>query len=125
MGLRYLGSYIVTSKDNGRTWSAPAFIDTKGTPFSDLEGPTDAPIEMPDGSLLMGVIGENTHTDPLNRSAVTLRSTDQGKTWSYLSTMASDPGGRLGGFMEPGIVRSLLGRKWLDVGQRPVQCGIG
>ena len=109
-GLRYLGAYVTTSKDNGHTWSAPSFIETKGTPFSDIEGPTDAPIEMPDGSIVMGMIGENTHTDPNNRSAIMLRSIDQGRTWSYLSTLASDPGGKLGGFMEPGIVRTKTGR---------------
>ena len=109
-GLRYLGCYTIASKDNGRTWSQPRFIDTKNMPFNDVEGPTDAPIEMPDGSLLMGMIGENTSDDTANRSAIMLRSPDQGQTWTYLSTMASDPGGKLGGFMEPGIVRTKTGR---------------
>jgi hypothetical protein len=39
-----------------------------------------------------------------------LRSTDKGKTWSYLSTIAGDPEGKQGGFMEPGIVRTKTGR---------------
>lgn len=110
LGLRYLGAYVITSKDHGHTWSAPRFIETKDMPFSDVEGPTDAPLELPDGSVVMGMIGENTHTDVNNRSAIMLRSTDQGQTWKYLSTMASDPGGRLGGFLEPGLVRTRTGR---------------
>jgi sialidase-1 len=109
-GSHYLGAYIITSKDNGHTWSKPYYIDTKGMPYSNLEGPTDAPIEMPDGSILMGLIGYSPAGDPLNRSAVMVRSTDKGKTWQHLSTMASDPGGKLGGFMEPGIVRTKSGR---------------
>lgn len=110
LGLRYLGSYVITSNDNGHTWSAPSFINNRGTPFTDIEGPTDAPIELPDGSVVMGMIGENTEKDPLNRSAIMLRSTDRGKTWAYLSTIAADPGGKLGGFLEPGIVRTKKGR---------------
>jgi hypothetical protein len=39
-----------------------------------------------------------------------LRSTDKGKSWKYLSTIAGDPGGKLGGFLEPGIVRTKTGR---------------
>src|SRR5581483_12496883 len=31
-------------------------------------------------------------------------------TWTYLSTLASDPGGTRGGFVEPGIVRTKSGR---------------
>ncbi|WP_414660629.1 sialidase family protein [Horticoccus sp. 23ND18S-11] len=109
-GLRYLGSYTIVSRDNGRTWSAPRFIDTKAMPFHDVEGPTDAPIVMPDGTILMGVIGSGTEADPANSSAIMLRSTDQGQTWTYLSTIAADPGGKLGGFVEPGIVRTKTGR---------------
>ena len=54
---RYLGAYTITSNDNGMTWSEPNYIDTAGMPFTNLEGPTDAPIEMPDGSVIMALIG--------------------------------------------------------------------
>jgi sialidase-1 len=109
-GRQYLGAYTIISNDNGHTWSAPNFIDTKGMPFSNLEGPTDAPLEMPDGSVLMGVIGYSPKGDKGNRASVMLRSADKGRSWQYLSTRASDPGGRLGGFMEPGIARTRTGR---------------
>lgn len=105
-----IGSYIITSKDNGHTWSKRYFIDTKGMPFSYIEGPTDAPVLMPDGSILMGVIGYQLNGDPQNRGAVLLRSTDEGKSWKYYATMASDPGGKLGSFVEPGLVRTRSGR---------------
>jgi sialidase-1 len=106
----YLGSYTIASKDNGHTWSSPAYIDTAKMPFTNIEGPTDAPIEMPDGALLMGVIGYSLQGDAKNTASIMLRSADQGKSWSYLSTIASDPGGKLGGFMEPGIARTRTGR---------------
>ena len=61
--------------------------------------PTDAPIEMPDGSIIMGVIGYNVNGDTKNHAAVLLRSMDKGKSWKYLATMADDPGGKLGGFV--------------------------
>jgi sialidase-1 len=105
-----LGSYTITSTDNGRTWSEPNYIDTAGMPFQNVEGPTDAPIEMPDGSILMAIIGYNFEGDEGNRSSVMLRSTDKGKTWKYYSVIASDKGNKLGGFLEPGIVRTKTGR---------------
>lgn len=105
-----LGAYIITSTDNGHTWSEPNYIDTTGMPFRNIEGPTDAPIEMPDGSIFMAVIGYNFEGDEGNRSSVMLRSNDKGKTWKYYSVIASDKGNKLGGFMEPGIVRTKSGR---------------
>lgn len=109
-GRQHLGTYIITSRDNGHTWSKPDFISAAGMPFTDMEGPADAPIEMPDGSVLMPVMGYNVRGDIHNEAAVILRSTDQGKSWSYLSTMAEDPGGKLGHFQEPAIVRTRSGR---------------
>jgi hypothetical protein len=108
--LNALGTYIITSNDEGHTWSKPNYIDTAGMPFKNVEGPTDAPIELPDGTLLMGVIGYGIDHDPKNTGSVMLRSTDKGQTWSYLSTIAGDPGGKLGGLVEPGIVRTKTGR---------------
>jgi hypothetical protein len=109
-GKQRLGTYIITSGDNGRTWSKPNFVSTKGMPFTDIEGPADAPIEMPDRSILMPVMGYNVRGDVQNEAAVMLKSVDKGKTWTYLATMADDPGGKLGHFQEPGIVRTKTGR---------------
>jgi sialidase-1 len=109
-GKRYLGSYTISSTDNGKTWSEPSFIDSKDMPYSELEGPTDAPIEMPDGSIVMGLIGQKPEGDLNGVSAVMVRSTDKGKTWKFLSTIAGDPEAKHGGFMEPGIIRTKTGR---------------
>jgi sialidase-1 len=68
-----LGTYTITSKDNGRTWSKPNYLDIKGMPVNGLEGPTDAPIEMPDGSIMMGEIGYSINGDPKNIGAIMLR----------------------------------------------------
>ncbi|MDQ2947688.1 MAG: glycoside hydrolase [Acidobacteriota bacterium] len=109
-GKQYLGTYTITSKDNGKTWSKPSFIDTKGMPFSDTEGPADAPVEMPDGSVLMPVMGYNVRGDVKNQASVLLKSTDLGKSWQYFSTIAEDPGNRLGHFQEPALVLTKRGR---------------
>lgn len=105
-----LGAYIITSKDNGRTWSQPNHIKVPNAPFTAVEGPTDAPIELPDGSIGMAVIGYRLNGDSKNSGSVFIRSTDKGATWSYVSTIANDAGGKLGGFLEPGIVRTKTGR---------------
>ena len=100
----WAGTYMIMSEDNGRTWSKPYHIDTKGMPYRSVEGPTDAPIEMPDGSILMAIIGKDNHSSSL------IRSTDKGKTWTHRSVIAADPDDNLGGFMEPGLVRTKTGR---------------
>jgi len=106
----HLGIYTIASKDDGKTWSAPHYVDTKGMPFSDLEGPADAPIEMPDGSVLMPVMAYNVRGDIDNQAAVVLKTVDQGKTWQHWSTVVEDPGGKQGHFQEPALVRTRTGR---------------
>ncbi|GAB3904066.1 sialidase family protein [Mucilaginibacter boryungensis] len=105
-----LGTEFISSTDNGKTWSKPTFLNIKGMPFSGVEGPTDAPIEMPGGSIIMGVIGYGINGNSHNVGSVLLKSTDKGKTWKYVSTIAGDPDGKFGGLVEPGIVRTKTGR---------------
>jgi len=105
-----LGAHFVTSKDNGKTWSQPRFLDLRGMPFKGIEGPTDAPIEMPDGSILMAVIAYGMDGDDKISGSVVLKSTDGGNNWKYISTIARDTNKLKGGFLEPGIVRTKTGR---------------
>jgi hypothetical protein len=107
---RHLGTFIITSKDQGRTWSAPRELDTSRMPFTDTEGPADAPVEMPDGRIVMPLMAYNVRGDMRNRAAVLVESSDQGQTWQYLSTMADDPGGAQGHFMEPALTLTRSGR---------------
>ena len=104
-GKQHMGFYTVRSTDGGRTWSEPVFPSLAGMPFTDTEGPADAPVLLPDGTLLLPLIGYNVRGDIENHAAVLLSSKDQGRTWQYLSTIADDPGGKLGRFHEPGLVR--------------------
>lgn len=105
-----LGAHFIISNDNGKTWEQGNFIDLDTMPFTGLEGPTDAPIEMPDGSIIMAVIGYGINGDNKNVGSVLLRSTDKARTWEYVSTIAEDPGGKRKGFLEPGLVRTTTGR---------------
>ncbi len=79
-------------------------------PSTDIGGPTDALIEMPDGSVLMPMEAYNIRGDHRNWGSFVLKSTDKGKSWNYLATIAEDPGGKLGYFEEPSLLRTKSGR---------------
>ncbi len=100
-GKQNMGFYTVRSRDGGRTWSAPKFVRTEGMPFTDTEGPADAPVLLPDGTLLLPVIAYNVRGDLDNHSSVLLASRDGGENWTYYATIAGDAGGRRGHFRNP------------------------
>ena len=103
----FRGGYIARSTDGGITWSVPEPI--KAYP---IQTPNiwDNPLELEDGSLLLGVSGTVTHAratsataghfDP-SRAAL-LKSDDLGETWFCIGTIAYDPAG-LHIFHEPGV----------------------
>ncbi|HJN09053.1 MAG TPA: sialidase family protein [Pirellulaceae bacterium] len=70
------GSFLVASKDRGRTWSAPRMINR--------EHACSSPIRLlKNGELILGMYGER---DGVAYGGV-VRSSDQGKTWSAMNRM--------------------------------------
>ena len=70
------GSFVVTSKDQGETWSAPRMINR--------EHACSSPVRvLKNGELILGLYGER---DGVAYGGV-VRSSDQGKTWSPMTRM--------------------------------------
>lgn len=60
---------------------------------------------------MMAVIAYGLEGKDVDMGSVTLRSTDKGETWKYVSTIAADKSKEKGGFVGPGIiVRTNTGR---------------
>ncbi len=92
------GPWIVRSHDGGATWdAAPIAVDS--TPLA-RAGTSDAVLELPDGTLLMGIYG----ADPDSRvcRAYVVRSRDGGNTWGESALIARDPERRIS-FEEPAL----------------------
>jgi photosystem II stability/assembly factor-like uncharacterized protein len=76
---------IIRSQDNGRTWERKV----RRLPVPFVADATDGPIiKLRDGSALICVYGKTAKAR--HESVAFCRSTDRGRTWSLLSTVATD-----------------------------------
>ena len=106
----WLGTYVVKSTDQGKSWSAPIPVNVRPLKHG---GCRLGCWQMPNGSILMGLYGrirgygeegENEST----RSAL-MRSDDNGDNWEYYSTLAYDPASIID-YEEPALLRLADGR---------------
>ena len=84
---------VLRSKDNGRTWSSPIWIDSPGTFYERAHG---RPIELDDGSILWPTYCEDVGGPESGGPSLggehplfgaIHRSTDSGRTWETISTV--------------------------------------
>jgi len=110
---RIEGTFITQSLDNGYTWEKPVKIKVSdGLVFATYS----SILELPDSNLLIPLYGSY----PGEKSrAVVLRSTDKGKTWKDLKTIAFDPFGNLA-FHEPVLCRLPSGKILCMIRQRQI-----
>jgi hypothetical protein len=91
------GVYLIYSDDDGATWSARV---TATSSLTDFAYAGSAPVQLPDGSLLLPIEGMNSG-DTDSRARV-LKSTDRGLTWGDEVEVASSQGVRP--YYEPVLV---------------------
>jgi hypothetical protein len=94
------GPWVLRSWDRGATWEPmPVQVDSSPLPRA---GTSDAVLELPDGTLLMGIYGADYGSGVCR--AYVVRSTDGGATWDRPALVARDPGNRIS-FEEPALAR--------------------
>ena len=98
------GPFVIRSRDRGRTWGDIIPVPSSPLPRA---GTSDAVLELPDGTLVMGIYGAD-YGDNVCRSYSVL-SRDGGETWGEPARIARDPAGEVS-FEEPGITRTADGR---------------
>jgi hypothetical protein len=99
------GPLVIRSYDNGLTWEKhPRLVASSPLPRA---GTSDAVLELPDGTLLMGIYGADFGSGVCR--AYTVCSIDGGYTWSQPALIARDPQGKVS-FEEPALVRLPDGR---------------
>ena len=94
------GPWVLRSFDGGASWEAkPRLVDSSPLPRA---GTSDAVIEQPDGTLLMGIYGADPGSGVCRSYLV--RSADGGESWGEPALIARDPAGRIS-FEEPAVAR--------------------
>lgn len=106
----WLGTYVLTSEDNGATWSKPVPVNIRPMKHG---GCRLGAWQLPGGELLMGLYGrirgyEEEGEGETTRS-VLMRSDDGGANWEYFSTLAYDPASIID-YEEPALLRLASGR---------------
>jgi len=79
--------FTARSKDNGKTWSAPARLQIDAPCWFACSAPMR---ELPDGSLILGLYTENPKAD--RAFGATIKSYNKGKTWTDLALVGEKAG---------------------------------
>lgn len=86
---------VVHSTDNGVTWTEVGTVASGPTATTNIDNPY--PLQLPSGRILLAFRNHSLENGVYTYFRITIcYSDDNGATWTYLSTPASDPGPTLG-----------------------------